>query len=163
MAAQLDCEGINDSKATQFDLIEHFQKNGLSENALNKIKKDILSGGMKVDLLCERTYDEIVEMCKDYGFSVLQQKAFIKVVKLLPNSNANNDSDNNSKGTPQEQVLSNDIKMLSTKVSNYKNKCQEIDLKNKSAISNTCDKLVQYGNKIKESVDIIINKLIEKV
>ena len=172
MAAQLDQEReeIDDSNKTQFDLIDHFRKNGLSENALNKIKTDILSGDMKVDLLCGCSYDDIVEMCKDYGFNVLQKKAFVKAVKLLPNSKIHDENTNNNNKivqriytTPQEQSLFNDIKILSNNVSNCKNKCKEIDSKNKSIISNTCDELLKYGNKIKEFVDIKINKLISKI
>ena len=83
MSTQLDREGVEETNKTQFDLLEHFTKNGLSENALNKIKQDILSGDMKVDLLCECDYDEVVEMCKDYNFNVLQRKSFIKCVKLF--------------------------------------------------------------------------------
>ena len=166
MAVQLDRKGAD-------DLIDHFRKNGLSEKAINKIKQDILNGDMQVDLLRECNYDEIAEMCKDYSFNVLQKKAFIKAVKLLQNSKANERNSNNNNTNnkivqriyiaPQEQSLFNDIKLLSNNLSNYKNKCQEVDLKNKSTISITCDKLIKYGNKIKLSVDTTINKLIEKV
>ena len=53
------------SNVAQFDLIDYFHKDGLSENALDKIKQDILSGDMTADLLCECNYDKIVENALD--------------------------------------------------------------------------------------------------
>ena len=170
---QLDHEGIDDSQQKtinnrfKFDLEKNLKENGLSVQGYEKIRKDIENGDMNADILTEFDEDELSSLAAQYDLTMLQKKAFVKAVKSLPNCKAN-ENDNHVKEkriyiTPKEQSLLNHIKEFSNNLSNYKNKCQEIDIKNKSTISNTCDKLLKYGNKIKQSVDIIINNLVKKV
>ena len=186
---QLDREGINDSQQTSgsINLEEHFKQQGLSAKAYAKISEDVESGDMNVDILVEFDENELISMTNDYKFTRLQSKAFIKAVKLLPNSKANrvgdhdheknnnkkwktaeNDEDSKSHFvhvyvTPEEQSVFEKLNKLQTMLDDYGNKYTTIALKNKDLIELNISKIEQYRKTIKQGVDNTVNDIVQTV
>ena len=174
---QLDREGVDESQATSgmINLADHFKQNGLSANAYAKISEDVESGDMNVDILTEFDENELISMTNDYKFTRLQSKAFIKAVKLLPNSKASRrkikeKDEEDSKShfvhvyvTPEEQSVFEKLNRLQTMMDDYGNKYKQIALKNKDLIELNILKIEKYGKQIKQGVDNTVNHIVKMV
>ena len=189
---QLDREGIDDSPSTGIvNLKEHFLSNGLSNVAYNKLSKDVDSGDMNVDILCKCDENELKMLAKDYKLTFLQQKAFVEAVKLLKNANAsisNNTKSNNNKNgdirndnhknqnsdkqeaqfkfifvSPKDQQILNEMEEAGDKLRQFSSYNKKIKEENVSKISLLIDRLKMYGDKLKQSIDVIVNNITKNV
>lgn len=161
-------------------LEQHLKENGLSTKAFDKISDDIRSGDTNVDILVKFDETELSLVCDQYNFTIWQKKAFIEAIKLLPNSKANdNDEKENGNVNPninqnfkqkefvyvssQEQNLWQEMKRLTSMLSEFKTTCLKVKTKNKLCIESSILALEKFGNQIKQHVDNSIGKLIKQV
>lgn len=168
---QLDREGIDDTQQTQIDLEKHLQENGLSEEGMKKLRKDIENGDMNAAILIEFGENELLQLGDEYKLTTLQKKAFIKAVKLLPNSQASTDDGRKSTNetieriyiTQQEQDIFNQMNQLQDNLNNYSTKYKKVKMENKSIIEQSIKKLHIYATKLKNTIDNSVNALIKQV
>ena len=174
---QLDREGVEDTQATSVNLEKHFRSHGLSATGYSKIAADVANGDMTVDILVEFPENELINLADEYDLSTLQKKAFVKAVKLLPNSKANTPylDNNNSTSlsgrsiiqdvyiTQQERNTLADIKKLESAMNEYLEKCTNIQNGNKKKIVENIEHLQKCSNIMKQAIDNAINTLIKKV
>ena len=172
---QLDREDIDASPSTRVvNLREHFLSNGLSNVAFNKLSKDIDNGDMNVDILCKCDENELKMLAKDYKLTFLQQKAFVEAVKLLKNANPsvsdNNKCNNNNKPQAQfifvsskDQNILNEMKEAGDKLRQFLSYNKKMKEENASKISLLISQLKIYGDKLKKSIDNIVNNLTKNV
>ena len=170
---QFDAEGVNVPNSTvsgTFDLEKHFLANGLSRKALNIIGDDISSGDMNVDILSKFNENGLLEVANTYNMNILQKKAFVEAVKLLPNYKYKNKNNNNNSNntqtkhiyvTQQEQEIIDEIKHLNDNLSDYKQEMLQIKSQNKITIETMIIKIQEYGNNIKAMIDQSIKLKIE--
>ena len=153
---------------SEIDLEKHFRSHGMSSRGYLKLKNDIDNGDMSVDVLIEFDENELIKLSNEYNLSTLQKKAFIKAVKLLPKSKAvANDNDDIKNNlifvTPQEQSIMNDINKFQKILNDYSKQCKNVQSKNKNVLISTIKKLENCGKLIKETIDNVINTLVQKV
>ena len=167
---QLNREGVDDSlqTAANVNLEKHFKEHGLSSKAYDKISDDISSGDMNVDILVKFNENELLEIANTYSMTILQKKAFIEAVKLLPNSKAA--SSQVSKGkhgyvyvSPHEQKIFDEMQQLNKIINDFEKKCKISKTQNIKYIQENIKKLEMYRNKIKKCVDDTIDTFIKKV
>ena len=166
---QFDNEGESNDNCneSQFDLKQHFLKNGLSNRAYLKMSDDIDSGDMNVLTLIECTQNELYTIAKDYNLTVLQTKAFFRAVKSLPGNNNNNNNNNNNESTttqfvfvsPEDQEFLNDINHFVTLLKNYQKKQCQTKNENKTEMNKILKILKENANKIKNIIDNIVNTI----
>ena len=67
-------EGVEQPTEQSFDLCKHLRENGLSSQALSKMRKDIDSGDMTVNTLTDCDENELTSISNDYNLTILQKK-----------------------------------------------------------------------------------------
>ena len=149
----------------RFDLEEHLFLNGLSRRAISKMKDDIDSGDMNANILKDCTQNELNTIANDYNLTLLQTKAFIKAVKNIDNNNNNNNEKNNDESTqfvfvsPKDQQFLNDVNHFLTLLKNYQKKQFDTKNENKTGMNKILKSLKENGNKIKNTIDNIVNAI----
>ena len=173
---QFEDEGVEtvDVNETKFNLEEHLVKHGLSSRAISKMKGDIDSGDMNVNILKECNENELVSMCNDYNLTFLQKKAFIKAVKNLGDNNIHNNSSNNNNNnnnnsnnnstqfvfvSPKDQQFLNQIKDFLALIKTFQTKQLGIKNGNKTEIDENIQILKRNANKMKNVIDNIVNTI----
>lgn len=167
-------EGIDITRSQHghIDLERHLKEHGLSEQGYQKIYPDIENGDMSADILAEFDENELLSMADGYNMTILQKKAFIKGVKMLPNSKASIESVQPHDGgesvkhiflTSEEQAVLTQIHQLKDNLHDHSTSFNDVKNENKSTIEQTIEKLKVYGNTLKNTIDNTVNALIEQV
>ena len=141
----------------KFDLEEHFLKNGLSRRAISKMKDGIDSGDMNPNILKDCTQNELNTIADDYNLTLLQKKAFIKAAKNIDNNN--DESTQFAIVSPEDQEFFNDINHFVTLLKNYQKKQFDTKNDNKVEMDKTLKILKENANKIKNTIDNIVNTI----
>ena len=167
---QFDGEGVedaNDSGKTQVDLEKHLKCHGLSVQGYNKVRKDVLSGDMSVDILIEFDENELINLANEYGLTTLQKKAFVKGVMTLPNYSKKTTQKKEKEKfiyvTPQEQKMFGEINELTKLLENYSIECLNDAKSNKNILLKNISNLKKCGNLLKQSIDKTIDHVVHKV
>ena len=163
--------GVSTKQGKDFDLCKHLIANGLTSQALLKMKNDIDNGDMNVNTLTDCDDNELNQISNDYNLNILQKKSFIRAVKMLKikiktkihDEEKDDDSSNNITQfvfvSPEDQELLNSFDTFLNQLKQFKTKQFKIKNKNKSEIHNNVNQIKLQANKIKNIIDNIFNNI----
>ena len=166
-----ESSGLSTGQGQDFDLCQHLIDNGLTRQALLKMKNDIDNGDMNVNTLTDCDDNELNQISNDYNLNILQKKSFIRAVKMLKikiktkihDEEKDDDSSNNITQfvfvSPEDQELLNSFDTFLNQLKQFKTKQFKIKNKNKSEIHNNVNQIKLQANKIQNIIDNIVNNI----
>ena len=153
-----ESSGLSTGQGQDFDLCQHLIENGLTSQALSKMKNDIDNGDMNVNTLIDCDENELNQISNDYNLTILQKKSFVRAVKTLKlkHDNTSNNITQFVFVSPEDQKSLNSFDTFLNQLKQLKTKQFSIKKTNKNNVFNNINEIKIQAKKLQNIIDNIV-------